>query len=299
MIRQQRRRALPAAAVLALLLAGCGGGTTVVALADAPVPVAPAAAADPKPTPTRTPAPFQVLGGKITVEPTITADPVTLPPRLRTSDPVCPPDKPVPEGVDFEDLQNPNLNAAIGEVSERYNWERFESNGKHFTGLVVCHPGEFFSVYRVPGGSSFDAWINKIAHKHQVTVHLIDTTYSLDVLSAVQDEIHTRWEGAGDVGATIQSTAPTYRDGASWVEVAVEGDVNAARKVLADFGDKVRVVKSTHGGARRLSLTTSKPPSKAAAETPQIVEPAAADTADTESPDVLSQVGRLIAPAKP
>lgn len=100
------------------------------------------------------------------------------------------------------------------------------------------------TVFRVPGGAAFDAWIRKVARRNDVRVHLRDTRYSRMQIDATRKQVTWRKARLERAGANVQLMWFEYRDG-GYLRVGIRGDLTAARRLLADLGDRVRVVKET------------------------------------------------------
>jgi hypothetical protein len=136
--------------------------------------------------------------------------------------------------------------AAIQTVLKRYETFDLTKAGAHFTSLVGCLEDRSFSVYRVPGGKAFDAWVKQVARRHRVTVHLVDTKYSLATLQVTRIEVNRRLDGAAAEDWRLVRTGIEYLDG-GYLEVGVSGEPDEARRILADLGDKVRVFGGVSG----------------------------------------------------
>jgi hypothetical protein len=274
--RTAHRAALAAALVL---LAGCGGGGDGdVSVAQVAGATAPEAVSGPSPAPDvgAGQEPFTVLGGEVTVAPTVSAAPVPAGP-VYADEPQCPAP---PPGVARDDAESPGLSAAVDEIIRTYEGAD-DGSGRHWTGVVVCVPGDFFTVFRVPGGRAFDRAVREVARRHTVGVHLRDTKYSLAALERTRGEVDSR-RGALAAGG--------------YLEVGVRGDKAAARRVLADLGDKVRVVTGavTASGTHRLSAEEARGPDDASTGY-GIAPPSLEPTREPENPGLA--VTRLLPPS--
>jgi hypothetical protein len=203
------RRTLGAYAALACLLGGCGAADLAVTDApgpdvDSPVPrVSEPAAAFPAP-------------------------------------PECPPMRDLRDGEDVEDV-NPGVGRASQTILAKRGMPAHAEIRRYSTGHRSCAAGNFLIIFRVPGGTVFEGWVRRVAAKHGVTLHFVDTRYPLSVLERTGDEVKARMDDLAQAGASLRHTWPETEGGAC-LKVHVEGDLDAARAVLADFGDKVNVV---------------------------------------------------------
>jgi hypothetical protein len=134
---------------------------------------------------------------------------------------------------EIDDHPAPGIQAAANEVAARY---QEHPDNDHFTGVGVCGSDQVLTVWRIPGSVGFDAEMADVAHRRGVGLRLVDSTYSAETLEETIDDIKaSRANG-------LHLAYITYRqhDG-GFVEVGVNEDVEAGRRALAEYGDKVRV----------------------------------------------------------
>lgn len=203
------------------------------------------ATSGPSPAPTSEPleeGSFGVVGGQITVAASVGAPPGSYR-RVPIRESICP-----GAGVEAEEPSRPGLHAAVQAIAGRYRTESGRSTGPWYTGLVTCEEGNFFTAFRVPGGAGFDAWIRKIARRHGVTAHFRDARYSRDRIAATGRQVTWRKKRLEQAGAHVRHMSYEYRDG-GYLRVGIRGDLEAARHVLADLGDRVRLVEDLDSSA--------------------------------------------------
>ena len=285
------------AAAVAGMLAGCGGGGGsggggTVSVAQAPGAAAPVEASGPSPAPgsAADQDPPPILGGEVAVAPEAGAGPETTE-RVYADEPQCPHP---PPGVELDEAGTPELEAAVQEVARTYDSVRRGESGPYFTGIVVCEPGNFFTVFRVPGSGVFDGSIRTVARRHAVIVHLRDTRYSLAEIEQTRTEVNSRGRILDRAGAPLMSTGPKFRDG-GYLEVGVEAKVARARRLLADLGDRVRVVRDGGNEALRAGGANEKPAPAASATVPEDT-PAAEGGAGPEPDGAGLDVTELLPP---
>jgi hypothetical protein len=149
-------------------------------------------------------------------------------------------------GLGEEDPIRAGVEEAAGEIIAL--GARYPNN---YMGTMVCFPIRTVFVYRVPGSRSLDARLAEVARKYVVAASLRDTKYTVMDLQTLQNQVYGRRTALQDLGAPLVGTS--YDLGGyvyGYVIVEVERNVAAAREVLADLGDRVRVRK----GAKAVPL---------------------------------------------
>jgi hypothetical protein len=134
---------------------------------------------------------------------------------------------------------SPGISSAADEIQHRYEGR---SAGSGFLEVYVCRPYNTLIVYRVPGDETLDAELAEITNRHEVALQLADAKYSAQDLKATAYEIGAQLGKLIDQGIRISAVGRGFEEG-GYVQVYVVDKPEAARKALAAFGDKVRVVE--------------------------------------------------------
>lgn len=107
-----------------------------------------------------------------------------------------------------------------------------------WTAASPCYGTNTIYVYRVPGRiASLDQRVRTLAG-HKINLVMVDTKYSEFALLQTQKEIHQRTAALDACGATSVGSS-VLNEGFLRVKVAAHPE--CARRVLADFADRIKI----------------------------------------------------------
>lgn len=132
-------------------------------------------------------------------------------------------------------MAHPGLRQALQYVNDTLTY-RYPA---HSTDQIPCWATNTLIVFRVPGNKTFDRELRTVASRRQVIVNVIDTKYSRRSMFATGDEVLIRRSALANCGAVWNDHGPSP---AGYLLVGVRSHLPCARKVLADLGDRVRIV---------------------------------------------------------
>ena len=93
-----------------------------------------------------------------------------------------------------------------------------------------------------PGNAEFDRTLRRLVEKDGARITFVDTVYTASDLEQTENQIWSRFRHAGRFEIVSISLRPQ-----GVLEVGVVGDLADARAALADYQDRVRVVRGAIG----------------------------------------------------
>lgn len=168
-----------------------------------------------------------------------------VPPATPASTP-CPADEPCKVVHTDVPPEAARANADLAAAKEAVH--QIAESGRHqdaYTGLAVLTTANALTVYRVPQHEAFDREVTAVATKHGVKLQLEDASYSRAVLERAKASVLARRAVMAEEGAPLVSMSIRPL---GYVQVIVQGNLQAARRVLADLGDRIKVDLGDSGG---------------------------------------------------
>lgn len=111
------------------------------------------------------------------------------------------------------------------------------------TKIVQCDSNRHLTVYRIKNPGAFDAAVQRVAAKYpSVSVDFMNSRLSEDGIQRLEQAVYARSERLKHADVSIVVTSWNENEG-GYLDVGISpgSDIEAARRILADLGDQVRV----------------------------------------------------------